>query len=155
MKKALLALFVVMIAAPACAGSPEDDTRQREKEFFNFARPQVTTDNEGGVTSKGCKWTNIPKWFHEKYKDRNGIFVLEDIQNTFIGNNIISQNTCTCETLYPAWDEAIKIYENEFKDLKFYAPYGSETNVFLRKYSSKSQSLIMRAREICKTAGIF
>ncbi|MGN7963911.1 hypothetical protein [Brucella sp. 22210] len=155
MKKALLALLVIVATAPAFAGSSEEDARQREKEFFDFARPQMAPDGESGITSKGCKWTNVPIWFREKYKEKNGVFVLGDIRNTIIGNNVISKNTCTCEMLYPTWDEAIKIYENEFKDLDVTAPYGSETNVFLRKYSSKSQSLIMKAREICKTAGIF
>jgi hypothetical protein len=155
MKNALLALLVVMAVAPAFAGSSEDDARQREKDFFNFTPQQVTPDDEGGITSNGCKWTRIPAWFREKYKDRRGVFILDDIRNTVIGNNVISKDICTCEMLYPAWDEAINIYENEFKDLDVAAPYGSETNVFLRKYSAKSQKLIMTARDICKAAGVF
>lgn len=150
MRKTFLIIVAIAFSSPALS---EDAGALRElsQKHLNAA----ADDGETGTTDKGCAWQKVPKWFRDKYLDNKGVFLVQDIQNTLIGENVTSTGVCSCADIYPSWDEAIAIYETDFKKLNAFAEFGTETHSFLNKYHRRSQELIMSARSICQKAGVF
>lgn len=155
MIRSFIALMVLFSIQPASADESAK-VRELEEKFFDKAVPgSQSNDGESGVTSKGCHWQNVPKWFRDKYLNNKGAFVIQDIQNSLVGDAILASGRCSCEVLYPSWDEAISVYEKDFREINAFAAYGTESQSFLRRYHDRAQKLISHARAICQKAGVF
>jgi hypothetical protein len=147
MKNALLALLVVMAAAPAFAGSSEDDARQEERKFFDFSGFNKTTNPAREGDNKRCVSAKVPDSLKTKSVQEQQIVYAA--YKYVVVRKVSDPSKCTCENVFPPYDEAMQEFKTLFGKYSLPVPYDSPLGTKITKYINGIDSSYDELRLVC------
>ncbi|WP_273794992.1 hypothetical protein [Brucella intermedia] len=147
MKNALLALLVIVAAAPAFAGPSEDEARQEEKKFFDFSgsggRQNSTQQND----NKRC--VSPPDPIELKKMSIQEQQLVYATYKYIVVRKITDETKCTCENVFPSFNETMiefkKLYGNESLPVSYNSALGKR----ITKYINDISSPYSKVRMLC------
>lgn len=91
----------------------EPPVSQAERDFMDFTMPDLSKPKEGqDVTRHGCVKPNRPQWAIDLPRsEAQKSLLLTALYDAARYQAIIEDNSCSCETEYPSWDEADLQYQ--------------------------------------------
>lgn len=156
MKVALaVAALTCVNLVPAHAESPPVVTEADEKAFLNFVLEEPTP-GEPQYSRSGCLIPEMPKVSNPlgtkvsaAVRPNEAELLLKNIYWQMITAKIVESGECSCETLYPAWDDALAVFTETTRKVPI-----EEWHLEIRARRSRAQEQSATRRPICNASGI-
>lgn len=156
MKVALaVAALTCVNLVPAHAESPPVVTEADEKAFLNFVLEEPTP-GEPQYSRSGCLIPEMPKVSNPPgtklsmaVGPNEAELLLKNIYWQMRNAKVVETGECSCETRYPAWDDALAVFTDTTQKVAI-----EEWHLETRKVRDRAGEYSAEFRKLCNASGI-